>query len=155
MRGAFSAGLGELLGHGRLLAILLVTQASNRREVGVARRRRDGRRGEGLAVALDDVRLLHEVRDAEARGRDDRLHLLDRWCTRRWQRRRRAGALLVAQAPDRSEVGVARGRARYRGQQCRCRRVGVVAVRRQRCPRGVRAGAREELEARDDRAVIC
>ena len=40
-------------------------------------------------------------------------------------------------------------------KQRRRRRVGVVAVRTQRCPRGVRAGAREELEACDDRAVIC
>ena len=44
---------------------------------------------------------------------------------------------------------------RFRGQQRRRRRVGVVAVRRQCGARGFCARAGDELEVRDDRAVIC
>ena len=70
VRGAFPARLGELLGHG---PVLLVAEPSNRGEVVVARRRRPG-----LGVARLDVGAFEQVRGGEARGRDGRLHLLDR-----------------------------------------------------------------------------
>ena len=110
VRGAFSARLGELLGHG---PVLLVAQPSNRGEVGGARRRRPG-----LGVARLDVGAFEQVRGGEARGRDGRLHLLDRRlgrssAARRRRRRRAGGVLFVAQPPDRREIIIGGPRVRY------------------------------------------
>ena len=87
------------------------------------------------------------------------ISLTDGLAQQRRRRRRRRGALAAfSSARSRRIAARSASLAGALGTAILTRRrcgVGVVAVRTQCSPRGVRASTREELEARDHRAVLC